>query len=131
MLLYLIFFFRIYILYYLYYTKAVYLIYFLILTHFIDCLDGAISRMYNQTSEFGAMLDELSDKIFWPCILTMIIYKCKTNSLIQKIIIILFILIIYSVVMCKLENKCFLENNINQPNAIITIIIIYSLYKKC
>ena len=38
-------FFRIYILYDLYYKNSVYLIYLLILTHFIDCLDGTIARM--------------------------------------------------------------------------------------
>jgi phosphatidylglycerophosphate synthase len=124
-------FFRIYILYDLYYKNSIYLIYFLILTHFIDCLDGTVARMYNQKTKFGAKLDHWSDKVFWPCIFIIIINKCKTNNFIQKIIIILFILIIYSVLICEFKKKCFFENNIQQPNAIISILIIYSLYKKC
>ena len=46
----------------------------LIVTHFLDCLDGTIARMYNQISDLGKKLDTVSDKIFWT-VITLITFK--------------------------------------------------------
>lgn len=121
-------FFRIYILYDLYYYNSVYIIYFLILTHFIDCLDGTVARMYNQQTKFGAMLDEWSDKIFFCILVLIILYKSNNNLL--KIIVVVF-LIIYGLIhkICIDKKKCNIHNFL-QNNLIILLIILYYIYKK-
>lgn len=43
----------------------------LILTYLLDCVDGTMARVYNETSEFGHKLDHVSDSLFWPLVLLL------------------------------------------------------------
>ena len=33
----------------------------MLISHFLDCLDGTLARSFNLTSEFGAFIDHVSD----------------------------------------------------------------------
>ena len=106
------------------------LLYFLILSHFLDTLDGTIARKYNLVSEFGKFIDQLSDKIFWGCTILLTLYKCKNieNRFNQ---IVLFSLLILSVILlCELKNDCFLNDSM-EMNALILILYYYNNYMEC
>lgn len=101
------------------------LLIFLILSHFLDCLDGTIARKYNLRSSFGAALDHISDKIFWSLTLLLTLNVCKNNINDFISIFLIGIIICGSVISCELKNKCFLKDLIDM-NAIILIILIYN-----
>ena len=46
-----------------------------------DFLDGWIARRYNQHSEFGAMMDPISDKIFVVTIMLMLVAVGRIDGL--------------------------------------------------
>lgn len=87
----------------------------LLLTHFLDCLDGTIARDYNQTSELGKTLDATSDKIFWIIVTFIATYHLRNKHHIALLIIVLSLIIFYYFIICFEQNNCkvriVLENN--------------------
>ena len=99
-------------------------------THFLDCLDGTIARMFNLHTKFGAMLDHISDKIFWSFLVINTIVTCRNNKFSRRKIITLSILILIGIFNCNIRNKCDAEDIIDM-NAMILISVINSIYNKC
>ena len=99
----------------------------LLFSHFLDCLDGTLARMFNLTSEFGDFLDQISDKIFLATTLLITIYKC--NNLVDRNRLIAIGLILTLIVLkCIIVDKCT-EQYIVDMNAMVIIVIIYNYYK--
>lgn len=105
------------------------LVYYLI-SHFLDCLDGTLARMFNLQSSFGATLDHISDKLFWSFLILNSINICKNNPSNRNIIIIISILLITGVSNCNFRKKCDGEDFIDM-NAMLIIIFINKLHIKC
>ena len=101
-----------------------------LISHFLDCLDGTLARMFNLQTKFGANLDKISDKIFWGFLCIYSILVCRKNKVNRNIIIMLFLLILIALYNCNFKNKCDAEDFIDM-NAMILIIVINSLQKKC
>jgi phosphatidylglycerophosphate synthase len=102
----------------------------LLLSHFLDCLDGTMARMFNMTTKFGAMMDHISDKIFWSSMLLISVYKCRSNIENRNKLILIGIILLLSVIKC-LNNKDCKSQNIIDMNAMIIIVILYNYYNKC
>jgi len=100
----------------------------LLLTHFLDCLDGTIARMFNQTSEFGACLDGTSDKLFWTTLFIITIYYLRNNVFYRNLIIAIFAVILVGLYMCKHMNNCVLQTIIDNNNTLIYVAI-YTLLR--
>ena len=105
------------------------LIYYLI-SHFLDCLDGTLARMFNLQTKFGAELDHISDKIFWGFLIINSILICRRNKVNRNIILMTFILILIGLYNCNFKNNCDAENIVDM-NAMVLIIIVNSLHNKC
>ena len=102
----------------------------LFLSHFLDCLDGTIARMFDKTSKFGAQLDHISDKIFWSIMLLYILLvNCKKNIVLSNVLIVFISIILISQYLCY-KKKCdpanFIDNNVE-----IFIIILSMISNKC
>jgi phosphatidylglycerophosphate synthase len=108
--------------------KSLLTLWYIILSHFLDCLDGTIARMYKQYSKFGKNLDHISDKIFWGTIFVLILLTCRSQFSLFFIIYLIFILVI--IIVINSRNNKHLENIIDF-NAIPLIIFIYYFYRKC
>ena len=121
---------RIYIIYKSIYDKGNDMIMYYLISHFLDCLDGTLARMFNLQSELGAKLDNISDKIFWGFMLINCLLKCKSIDKVRNILMIIFVLILIAVINCYSKKKCYAEDFIDM-NAMIIILITNSLYKKC
>lgn len=106
------------------------LLYFLILSHFLDTLDGTIARKYNLESDFGSFIDQLSDKIFWGCTILLTLYKCKNIENRFNQIITFSLLILLVILLCEFSDNCFL-NNYMEMNVIILIFYYYLNFKSC
>ena len=106
------------------------LLYFLLLSHFLDTLDGTIARKYNLESEFGSFIDQLSDKIFWGCTILLTLYKCKNIENRFNQIVLFSLLILLVILLCEFSDNCFL-NNYMEMNAIILILYYYNNYMEC
>ena len=111
-------------------NKSQNMIYYYFITHFLDCLDGTIARMFNLQTKFGAMLDHISDKIFWSFLILNTIVSCKNNKISRNKLVTLSILILIGLFNCNFRNKCDAEDIIDM-NAMILILAINSIYKKC
>lgn len=98
----------------------------LILTHFLDVLDGTIARMYNQESELGAMLDHISDKLFWGFIIIFMIMKCKNH---REYLITIATVLVVGIILCNSRGECSIQNFFDM-NAIVLILVIYVFYSK-
>ena len=113
------------------YKRTDYLMLFaFLISHFLDCCDGAMARKYNMKSKLGGILDETSDKIFW---ITLFIYAltiCKSNRTNFLIIILVMLICAVSNIRCIAYNKCLSIDTISE-NAILLIIPIFTLMKKC
>ena len=107
-----------------------YLFGFLFITNFIDILDGTLAREFNLQTKLGALLDHISDKIFWSILLILILYSCKNNLLNLSIIFIISILLAFSVILGSILNNKILQDIIDN-NAFLIITIIYFIYKPC
>lgn len=105
------------------------IIYYLI-SHFLDCLDGTLARMFNLQTPLGATLDHISDKLFWGFLVLNSIYKCRKNEIFKNILVTLSTLILIGLLNCNIRNKCDAEDMIDM-NAMLLIIIINSIYNKC
>ena len=73
--------------------------YYLCFTTFVaasitDYLDGYLARKNNQTSDFGALLDLLADKLFVCILLIWMTYTFKSNFLLLSSILIISVTII-------------------------------------
>ena len=102
----------------------------MILSHFLDCLDGSLARSYNLTTELGGLIDHISDKIFWLLMILISIYKCRNISRNRNIIIITGIIIVISGINCNLKNRCNNKNFIDM-NAMAIIAIVFFYYNRC
>ena len=88
----------------------------LIISCFLDYLDGYTARRYNMITKLGDYLDHIGDYIFTIIILYIIYYKLR-NSKFKKlfiIIILLFIICISFNLGC--QEKYFSKNNSNTLN---------------
>ena len=104
-------FLRMYILYLLIqYDKSIILLLLILLSHFLDCLDGTIARKYNQMSSFGNLLDHYSDSIYLLLGSFIILYNTRNTVYFNYILIILFI-IFYTTFECYAFHKCFLTDD--------------------
>ena len=105
------------------------LLYFLLFSHFLDCLDGTIARKFNLVSNFGAFIDQLSDKIFWGGTILLTLNKCKNKKKFNELLLSTF-LILCVLFLCHFRDNCFLNNSL-EMNAIILIIYYYTNLLKC
>ena len=81
-------------------SKRKYNLYVFLLLIFIriclDCLDGAVARKCNKTSEFGKYLDVIGDTIFYIVLMILLYSNIKTKyKSIKNIIIVAIILNLY------------------------------------
>jgi phosphatidylglycerophosphate synthase len=101
----------------------------LVITQFLDDLDGTIARMFNQQSEFGAELDMITDLMFWTALVVIAFTRCK-NFWVR------FVLVVYSVIgllaaaWCKVDNWCDIATAIDS-NIIPTSLVYYMMYLRC
>jgi len=117
-------FFRLFISYRMITNNNNYLLPFLLLTHFIDCLDGTLARMFNQTSKLGSILDSASDVMFWPLIGVIVFHR--TN---QKILTLIIAIIILSVYLECITDCDWSDCNILEMNVELIILAGYWCYK--
>ena len=102
----------------------------MLLSHFLDCLDGALARKYNMVSKLGATIDHVSDKIFWSSIFVIAIFKCKNNYKERNIIVLIGSFLCISLYKCLKNDDCELQNTLDM-NAMILVIIIFYYYNTC
>ena len=100
----------------------------LVISHFLDSLDGTIARMYNQKTKLGAQLDGISDGVFWVLMFMIILKSCRNNFASFFIVYTLFISV--SIVFLNKPGNRKLYN-LMIFNAIPIIILIYYFYMQC
>lgn len=104
----------------------------LLFSNFLDCLDGALARKYNQESEFGALLDSISDKIFWSILTSAALFSCHSNN--HSSVPLLGSMAAGAIavqVLCLHYNQCNIANFLDMHSDIIVIFIWYLLTKVC
>ena len=99
----------------------------------LDCLDGAVARKCNKTSELGKYLDVLSDTITF--ILLMLLLYFKPNyPWIKDIIPLIILIIIYVACNCLYNEYEFFKDNkfgkLYYKNMIIVNVIMFRFLLK-
>lgn len=104
----------------------------LLFSNFLDCLDGALARKYDQQSKSGALLDSISDKIFWSILTSAALFSChKNNHPSAQLFGSMAAGAIVVQVLCLHYKQCNIANFLDMHSDIIVIFIWYLLTKMC
>ena len=120
-------FFRFYIIYTFVVEKRVdiYLLLMLIVSQFLDVLDGTVARMYDMVTDFGDKLDHISDTIFFCIIIGNVLYQHYKFHIFAVLIAVLLVVLIYNMQNIPFLKKFGYIEDVLGANSTLIIIIIY------
>ncbi len=81
-----------------------------IVTALLDSLDGALARKRKQFSDWGLILDPLSDKLLIIGVLFFLLFHYPLKELIIVLIVLEFLIILLSIIQVKNKNKLKTSN---------------------
>lgn len=112
---------------YIYYNKHQYLapLTLILITHYLDCLDGAYARYTGLTSKKGKYLDIVSDTILWIPLILIFLYRTRNTPIIFAIIVAYTLMFLTpKFIDTPLARKI---DMFNTDNVVVIIPIIYTL----
>ena len=122
---------RLYIYYRIYYGYINNITLFLLfLTQLLDSCDGAMARKYKMATKLGDLLDHISDGIFWPSLLILVMYKSRNLKKEFIICSSIFIFEIFTHIQCHFFKRCTIAS-VADSNSLIYFYIIFNIFKKC